>query len=55
VNTVNIFGLHKMWRISWPAEIQLASQEGLCSVEGVFMFCVGGCTVLERKQRIVDV
>jgi hypothetical protein len=29
------FGFHKMWRISWLAANQLASQEGLCSMEWV--------------------
>jgi len=33
VNAVMNFGFHKMRRIFWLAENQLASQEGLCSTE----------------------
>jgi hypothetical protein len=37
VNAIITFGLHKMRRISWPAENLLDSQEGLCSMELVII------------------
>jgi hypothetical protein len=35
VNAIITFGFHKMRKISWLPENQLASQEGLCCMEMV--------------------
>ena len=37
------FLFHKMWGISWLAEDMLGSQEGLCYMELVCVFCVCVC------------
>jgi hypothetical protein len=40
------FGFHKRWRISWPAERLLVSQEGLCSMKLVHWYFLTPCSNL---------